>query len=239
MTGATNPERARVAELLASERERFVAEHPKAMAFRARAEESLLSGVPMNWMTRWASPTPIVVVSAKGAEVEDLDGHRYVDLCLGDTGAMAGHAPQAVTDAVAAQMGRGATFMLPTEDAIWVGEEMSRRFGLQRWQFCLTATDANRFVLRLARQITGRQFVVVHNWCYHGSVDETIASLDASGRVVARAGPVGPGFDVAGTTRSRRDQRPRSAPPGPRRPARRLRARRAGPDEHRHRAARY
>ena len=201
MADGARLDRARVAGLLAAERERFVDQHPKAMAFRRRAEDSMLSGVPMNWMTRWASPAPIVVVSAKGAEIEDLDGHRYVDLCLGDTGAMAGHAPQAVTDAVAGRMSRGATFMLPTEDAIWVGEEMSRRFGLPRWQFCLTATDANRFVLRLARQITGRPLIVVHNWCYHGSVDETIASLDPSGRVVPREGSVGPAFDVSETTR--------------------------------------
>jgi glutamate-1-semialdehyde aminotransferase len=192
---------ARVARLLSSERARFAASHPRALEFRRRAEHTMLYGVPMNWMTRWASPAPIVVAQAHGAEVEDIDGNRYVDLCLGDTGAMAGHAPGPVVEAVARQMGRGATLMLPTEDAAWVAEEMSRRFGMARWQFCLTATDANRFVLRLARQITGRQVVVVHNWCYHGSVDETFASLGASGAVVARAGSVGPALDVSATTR--------------------------------------
>jgi glutamate-1-semialdehyde 2,1-aminomutase len=191
----------RIARLLASERARFAASHPRALQSRHRAERAMLYGVPMNWMTRWASPAPIVVAEARGAEVEDIDGNRYVDLCLGDTGAMAGHAPQPVVDAVAGQMGRGATFMLPTEDATWVAEEMSRRFGMARWQFCLTATDANRFVLRLARQITGRQVIVVHNWCYHGSVDETLASLDASGAVIPRAGSVGPALDVTATTR--------------------------------------
>jgi len=192
---------ARVAELLTRERARFAASHPRALEFRNRAEDTMLYGVPMNWMTRWASPAPIVVAQAQGAEVEDIDGHRYVDLCLGDTGAMAGHAPAPVVEAVARQMSRGATLMLPTQDATWVAEEMSRRFGLARWQFCLTATDANRFVLRLARQITGRQVVVVHNWCYHGSVDETLASLDASGKVIPRAGSVGPALDVTATTR--------------------------------------
>ncbi len=192
---------ARVARLIASERARFAAAHPRALQSRDRAEHTMLYGVPMNWMTRWASPAPIVVAQAHGAEVEDIDGQRYVDLCLGDTGAMAGHAPGPVVDAVARQMGHGATFMLPTEDATWVAEEMSRRFGLARWQFCLTATDANRFVLRLARQITGRQLIVVHNWCYHGTVDETLASLDASGVVIPRAGSVGPAVDVSATTR--------------------------------------
>jgi glutamate-1-semialdehyde 2,1-aminomutase len=192
---------ARVAELMATERARFAAEHPKSMAYRERARHSMLSGVPMNWMTRWASPSPIVVAGAEGAEIADIDGHRYADFCLGDTGAMAGHAPPAVVGAVARQMRRGATFMLPTDDAIWVAEAMAKRFGLPRWQFCLTATDANRFVIRLARQITGRPFVVVHNWCYHGTVDETFATLDSDGAVVSREGAVGSPVAVSETTR--------------------------------------
>jgi glutamate-1-semialdehyde 2,1-aminomutase len=192
---------ARIAQLLAAELARFAASHPRALEFRNRAEHTMLYGVPMNWMTRWAGQAPIVAAGAHGAEVEDIDGNHYVDFCLGDTGAMAGHAPGPVVEAVGRQMGRGATLMLPTEDATWVAEEMSRRFGMTGWQFCLTATDANRFVLRLARQITGRQVVVVHNWCYHGSVDETLASLDASGAVVPRAGSVGPALDVSASTR--------------------------------------
>jgi glutamate-1-semialdehyde 2,1-aminomutase len=191
----------RVAAMLDRERERFVASHPRSIDFQRRAESSMLYGVPMNWMTRWASPSPIVVSGAHGAEISDIDGNSYVDLCLGDTGAMAGHGPQPVVDAIAAQMVQGATFMLPTENAIWVAQEMTRRFGMARWQFCLTASDANRFVLRLARQITGRAKIVVHNWCYHGSVDETLASLDASGAVIAREGSIGPSLDVTASTR--------------------------------------
>jgi glutamate-1-semialdehyde 2,1-aminomutase len=187
--------------LLARERERFVAAHPRSIDFQRRAEASMLSGVPMNWMTRWASPSPVVVTAASGAEITDLDGHTYIDFCLGDTGAMAGHGPKPVVDAVSAQLSQGVTFMLPTENAMWVAEEMTRRFGMARWQFCLTATDANRFVLRLAREVTGRSKVVVHNWCYHGSVDETIATLDESGAVVEREGSVGPALDVATSTR--------------------------------------
>ena len=201
MNADTGVDPARVTRLLAAERERFAASHPGALAFRDRAEQTMLYGVPMNWMTRWASPAPVVVSSAHGAQVTDTDGNRYIDLCLGDTGAMAGHSPPALVEAVAGQLGRGATFMLPTQDSLWVAEEMSRRFGMARWQFCLTATDANRFVLRLARQITGRQVVVVHNWCYHGSVDETLASLGPSGAVIPRAGSVGPALDVSATTR--------------------------------------
>ncbi|HTW21104.1 MAG TPA: transaminase [Mycobacteriales bacterium] len=200
-SASTGVEPERVQELLTRERERFVANHPRSVEFRRAAAGSLLYGVPMNWMTRWASPTPIVVSGAHGAELEDIDGHTYVDLCLGDTGAMAGHGPAPVVAAVSEQMSKGATFMLPTEDARWVGEEMARRFGMPYWQFCLTASDANRFVLRLARHITGRSKVVVHNWCYHGSVDETVATLDESGAVVPREGSVGPSLDVRQSTR--------------------------------------
>ena len=70
--------------------------------------------------------------------------------------------------------------MLPSEDALWVGEELARRFGLPRWQFALTATDANRFAIRLARELTGRPKILVFNWCYHGTVDETFATLDGA-----------------------------------------------------------
>ncbi|MGC4111326.1 MAG: aminotransferase class III-fold pyridoxal phosphate-dependent enzyme [Nocardioides sp.] len=191
----------RVERMLARERARFTDTHPRSIEVHERAAGSMLYGVPMNWMTRWASPSPVVVASAQGATLEDVDGNGYVDLCLGDTGAMAGHGPAPVVEAVAAQMAQGATFMLPTETSIWVAEEMTRRFGMARWQFALSASDANRFVLRLARQITGRPQVVVHNWCYHGSVDETLATLGPAGQVVPRHGSVGPALDVTQSTR--------------------------------------
>jgi glutamate-1-semialdehyde 2,1-aminomutase len=200
-TSPTGVDPARVEHLLEREREEFVARHPRSVEFHQRAATSMLSGVPMNWMTRWSSPSPVVVATAQGATIEDIDANSYVDLCLGDTGAMAGHGPAAVVEAVAAQLARGVTFMLPTENAMWVAEELSRRFGLAQWQFCLTASDANRFVLRIARQITGRSKVVVHNWCYHGSVDESVAALDDDGQVVAREGSIGPAYDVALSTR--------------------------------------
>ena len=130
-----------------------------------------------------------------------VDGHDYVDFCLGDTGAMAGHGPAPTIAAVERQLRRGITHMLPTEDAAWVGEELTRRFGVGSWQFALSATDANRWALRLARHVTGRSKVVVHDHCYHGSVDEAIAMLGADGSVVPVRGSVGPQVDVAETTR--------------------------------------
>ena len=193
-------ERSRIAELMERERERFVAEHPQSRELHERGQASLLSGVPMNWMTRWPGDFPVFMESAQGAELRDVDGNVYADLCLGDTGAMTGHAPPATIAAVNAQLARGITSMLPTEDAAAVGEEMQRRFGLRDWQFTLSATDANRFVIRIARQITGRSKIIVHNHCYHGSVDETVATL-VDGEVRPREGSVGPPVPVTETTR--------------------------------------
>jgi glutamate-1-semialdehyde 2,1-aminomutase len=154
----------------------------------------------MSWMVRWAGPFPVFVREGRGAHFTDVDGHRYLDLCLGDTGAMTGHAPAAALEAAAAQLRRGATFMLPTEDAPAVGEELQRRFRLPFWQMALTATDANRFAIRLARHLTGRPKVIVFNWCYHGTVDESFATLTASG-TAARQGNVGPPVDPSLTTK--------------------------------------
>ncbi|MFZ9405286.1 MAG: transaminase, partial [Candidatus Limnocylindrus sp.] len=194
----------RLARLFAVEAERFTVTHPRAAALAKRAGASLVGGVPMSWMQRWASPVPPYAVSARGAEITDADGHAYLDFALGDTAAMAGHAPTALTRAITEQLERGATTMLPSEAAIDAADELTRRFGLPLWQLCLTATDANRFVLRIARAITKRPKILVHNWCYHGTVDETFAVAQpggAAGAAVARPGNTGPQVDPATTTR--------------------------------------
>ena len=126
---------------------------------------------------------------------------RYIDLCLGDTGAMTGHSPEVVAEAVARQVRQGITLMLPTEDSLWVGEELKRRFGLPFWQFALTATDANRFAIRIAREITQRSKILVFHYCYHGTVDESFAALLADGSVGPRRGNIGPPVNPAETTR--------------------------------------
>ena len=195
---------ARLAPLFAAEAERFTLAHPRAAALAARAGESLLGGVPMSWMQRWASPVPPYAVSARGAQITDADGQIYLDFALGDTAAMAGHAPAALVRAMTAQLENGATTMLPSEAAIDAAEELTRRFGLPLWQLCLTATDANRFVLRIARAVTKRPKVLVHNWCYHGTVDETFAIArpgGAAGAAQTRPGNTGPQVDPATTTR--------------------------------------
>ena len=159
----------RIERLLAAESERFVASHPRSHALHAEAQRSLLNGVPMNWMEKWPGAYPIVAERAAGARLWDVDGHEYVDLCLGDTGAMAGHCPAPTVAALTAQLGRGLTTMLPSTDAARAGDLLTERFGLPIWQVAMTATDANRFALRLARRLTGRRRVLVFNWCYHGT----------------------------------------------------------------------
>jgi len=155
----------------------------------------------MNWMVKWAGAFPPFVREAQGAHFFDVDGHRYTDFCLGDTGAMTGHSPFATVKAAEEQMRRGITLMLPGEDAIAVAEELQKRFNLPYWQFALTATDANRFSIRLARQITGRPKILVFNWCYHGTVDETFITLAADGTAGPRPGNIGPPVNPAVTTK--------------------------------------
>ncbi len=193
-------DRTRLASLMQREQQRFVNDRPKSKALFERAGKSLLGGVPMNWMMKWAGAFPPFVREAQGAHFFDVDGNRYVDFCLGDTGAMTGHSPFATVKAAEEQLKRGITLMLPSEDAVFVGEELQKRFGLPYWQFALTATDANRFSIRLARQITGRPKILVFNWCYHGTVDESFITLK-DGVAQSRRGNIGPPVDPTVTTK--------------------------------------
>ncbi len=194
-------DRSRLATLMGREQKKFVDERAKSKALFERARKSLLAGVPMNWMVKWAGAFPPFVREAQGASFFDVDGHRYADFCLGDTGAMTGHSPSATVKAVEEQARRGITLMLPGEDSILVAEELQKRFSLPYWQFALTATDANRFSIRLARQITGRTKILVFNWCYHGTVDETFITLNRKGEVGPRRGNIGPPVNPAVTTK--------------------------------------
>src|SRR6202795_912826 len=193
-------DRTRLQSLTEREQKRFVAERPKSKLIYERGKKSLLSGVPMNWMVKWAGAFPPVVREAQGAHFYDVDGNRYIGFCLGETGAMTGHSPSATTKAIEEQVKRGITLMLPSEDAVFVAEELQQRFGLTYWQFALTATDANRFAIRLARQITRRAKILVFNWCYHGTVDESFITLK-DGVAQARRGNIGPPVDPAVTTK--------------------------------------
>lgn len=190
-----NLNRAKLESLLLQEEQLFHKNHPNSYKLYQRARNSLHGGVPMLWMVRWAGSFPIFVKEARGAHFTDVDGHAYIDFCLGDTGAMTGHSPDATVEAIQDQIQKGITLMLPYEDVIWVGEELQRRFKLPYWQFALTATDANRFVLRMARLITDRPKILVFNYCYHGSVDETLIVLDEKGTPMSRPNNMGPQID--------------------------------------------
>jgi glutamate-1-semialdehyde 2,1-aminomutase len=195
-------DRSRLTTLLERERDSYVRRNPRSAAAYAKAEH-LFGRVPMTWMNKQAAGFPLYLESARGSHVVDLDGHDYVDLCLGDTGAMAGHSSTAVTEAVTRRLASlgGATAMMPTEDAEWVGAELTRRFGLPKWSFSLTATDANRWAIRLARAVTGRPKILVNSFCYHGSVDESLIVVGEDGEGVGRPGNVGAPCDVTLTSR--------------------------------------
>ncbi len=193
-------DRVHVQRVIAREEARFVRGHPRSRRLFERARKSMMAGVPMNWMIEWPGPFPIFAKEARGATITDVEGHRYIDFCLGDTGAMFGHAPPATVAAASRQMRKGITMMLPTEDSLWVGQELARRFGVPYWQVAMTATDANRFALRMAREATGRRKVLVFNGCYHGTVDEALVRL-VDGRVVPREGSMPPPVDPEVTTR--------------------------------------
>jgi len=190
----------RLLELTSRELDRFRANHAESAVLHERARISLLNRVPMQWMVHWAGGFPIYVAHAEGGQLRDVDGHEYVDFCLGDTAAMVGHSPPATVAAITKQLSSGMTFMLPTPDALVVGEQLSAHFGVDSWQFTLSATDANRAALRYARAITGRNKILVFNHCYHGSVDEAFATLDGD-KIVAPVTSLGPPVDPAVTTR--------------------------------------
>ena len=159
------------------------------------------NGVPMSWMSKWPGAYPVFVEEAKGANFVDVDGNTYIDFCLGDTGSMTGHSPDATVSAIREQVGRGLSAMLPTKDAAVVSTELAKRFGVALWQFTVSATDANRHVIRYARLITKKSKIIVIDRCYHGSVDETFATLDASGKTVSREGNIGAPVELDKTTR--------------------------------------
>jgi glutamate-1-semialdehyde aminotransferase len=174
--------------------------HPESKKLHDKAAGPMMNGVPMSWMKKWPGPYPVYVASAKGAHFSDVDGNDYVDFCLGDTGAMVGHSPDASVAAIKKQLDKGITFMLPTDDAAIAAQTLADRFGLEKWQFTLTATDANRHIIRYARHITGRSKIMIHDYCYHGTVDETFANLDAQGQTISRANNIGAPVELSETT---------------------------------------
>jgi glutamate-1-semialdehyde 2,1-aminomutase len=195
-------DRNRIKVLVERELAEFETQNPGSRRIHEQATH-LVGGVPMTWMNKWSGGFPLAFREARGNRITDVDGQTRIDFALGDTAAMAGHSPEATAEAIhrrVTQLG-GITTMLPTEDAEWVAHELTKRFGLGHWSFTLSATDANRWALRLARLVTGRPKVLVFSYCYHGSVDESFIVLDRDGRSVSRPGNVAPSVDPRQTTR--------------------------------------
>jgi glutamate-1-semialdehyde 2,1-aminomutase len=185
----------RLEKLAQREAKRYAAARPKAKAALAKGADAYLGGVPLHWMTDWPMPHLPLVARAKGARLTDIDGYEIDDFCLGDTGSMFGHSPAPVAKAIRAQGPRGLTYMLPTEDALEAGRLLQEVFGSFRWQIATTATDANRFAIRVARAITGRPKVLVFNGCYHGTVDDVMVEL-SGGKTHNRQGLMGQVADL-------------------------------------------
>jgi len=197
-------DRKKLAAGLTIERQVYAANRPRSEAAASTGAANLIAAVPMTWMAKWAGGFPLYLGHARGNRITDIDGHTYVDFALGDTGAMAGHSPAPTAAAVRRQVEDigGITAMLPTDDAAWVAAELARRFGVTFWSFALSATDANRWALRLARAVTGRPMVASFAYGYHGTVDETFVVRADDGSTVSRVGNVGPAVPPAQTTRA-------------------------------------
>ncbi len=195
-------DRNRLETLFDRERAEFERNHPKSKAAYEKAQH-LFGKVPMTWMNKKAGGFPIYLDKAQGNRVWDIDGNEYIDFALGDTGSMAGHSAPEVVAAIEKRVKDqgGLTTMLPTEDAEWVGAELTRRFGMDKWSFSLTATDANRWAIRLVRALTGRPKILFHSYCYHGSVDESLIVVGPDGHGMSRPGNVGSPVDVTETSR--------------------------------------
>ncbi|MFZ5710071.1 MAG: aspartate aminotransferase family protein [Pseudomonadota bacterium] len=187
---------ARIAAFRTREAAAYAAARPRTRAALEAGAAHFLDGVPLHWMKDWPQPFPMLVAKAEGARITDADGHTLDDFCLGDTGSMYGHSPAPVAAAIREQAGRGLTYMLPTETALAAGRLLTDRFGPFLWQIATTATDANRYALRVARAVTGRGKVLVFRGAYHGSVDETMVTLE-NGRTAAQPGLLGAPFDAA------------------------------------------
>ena len=194
--------RERLSSLFAEEQKLFASRNPKSKA-AYEAADNLFGRVPMTWMNKKAGGFPVYFDRAEGNRIWDIDGHEYIDFALGDTGAMAGHSHPVVVEAIYKRVKEqgGMTTMLPTEDAQWVAKNLTERFGMTKWSFSLTATDANRWAIRLVRAITGKPKILVNAYCYHGSVDEALIVVGPDGEGMSRPGNVGSPVDVTETSR--------------------------------------
>jgi glutamate-1-semialdehyde 2,1-aminomutase len=186
-------------EIADEQRVLFASRRPRSKAMFEKSLHGFFDQVPLHWMRDWPTPFPMIVSEASGSRIIDLDGNSAIDFCLGDTGSMFGHGPAPILAALAKTGRTGLTTMLPSEEAAIVAPLLAARFGLPRWQIAGSASDANRFAIRVARAVTGRSKVLVFDGCYHGAVDETLVDL-VDGRTVARPSLLGQVADLSRTT---------------------------------------
>lgn len=176
MAVAQGIDRRRIERLTERELARFVDERPRSTALRSRGSASMPRGVPMSWMTQLFGHPPIFIDHGDGAYITDVDGHRYFDTNIADTSMFCGYSPEPVVRAVSERVAAGAQFLMPTEDAVWVAEELGRRWPVPKWQFTLSATLANTEAIRVARHVTGRTKLLMFSGKYHGHADEMLVT---------------------------------------------------------------
>lgn len=181
MAVAQDVDRRRIERLTERESARFVDQRPRSAELLARASASMPRGVPMSWMTQLFGHPPIFIERGEGAYITDVDGHRYFDTNIADTSMFCGYSPEPVVYAVAERIADGAQFLMPTEDAVWVAEELGRRWPVPKWQFTLSATLANTEAIRVARAVTGRAKLLMFSGKYHGHADEMLVTEHAGG----------------------------------------------------------
>jgi len=156
---------------------RFHAAHPKSLALLERARGSMPNGVPMQWFFSSYSHPAMFVAEGRGSRFTDVDGHEYADFNIADMSMFCGYAPEPIVRAVSERVAGGSQFLLPDETAIWVAEELARRWRLPKWQFTLSASQANVEVIRVARVSTGRNTTLLFDGKYHGHFDQALVEL--------------------------------------------------------------
>jgi glutamate-1-semialdehyde 2,1-aminomutase len=174
---------AKVRELKAREDAAFEAARPRSAALWRQGRAVMPNGVPMSWLRDSYDHAPLFVDGGAGSHFSDADGFDYADFNIADMSMFAGYAPEPVVDAVARRIAAGSQFMLPSEDSVWVAQELARRYGIGKWQFTLSATHANTEAIRIARVVTGRDKVLFFDGKYHGHFDEVLVELH-DGRLV-------------------------------------------------------
>lgn len=168
-------DRARIAELTAREAARLDERTPGSAALYARARQTLSDGVASSYQVR--EPWPIYLDRGEGSHVWDVDGNEMVDFHNGFGSMVQGHAHPAITQAVTERLSKGTHFAAPTEDAVIVAEELKARWGLPRWRYVNTGSEATMDAIRIARGLTGRDTIVKIFGSYHGHHDYVMVSI--------------------------------------------------------------